>query len=139
MLKKQNCIIIVKLGKLRKILCGVEIMKTSKYAIIFVSCVAAVAVGVMMFYSQGEGDEKNNDQVLHFEENIEAEPQEEYLLTIEDERVIMYLISGDEKSEIYSVKIDDEYYPIEDIKALREGIVAYTVEEGYEIMENFVN
>lgn len=114
-------------------------MKTSKYAIIFVSCVAAVAVGVMMFYAGNVDDEKGNNQVLRLEENIEAEPQEEYLLTIEDERVIMYLISGDEKSEIYSVKIDEEYYPIEDIKALREGIVAYTVEEGYEIMENFVN
>ena len=33
-----------------------------------------------------------------------------------------------------TIKIDEEYYPIEDIKALREGIVAYTVEEGYEII-----
>ncbi|MBE7016191.1 MAG: hypothetical protein E7417_05170 [Ruminococcaceae bacterium] len=114
-------------------------MKTSKYAIIFVSCVALVAVGVMMFYSGEESKEDGSNQVLHHEENIEAEPIEEFVLTLEDEMVVMYRISDGDKNEIYSVKIDEEYYPPEDIKELKEGIVAYTIEEGYEIMENFVN
>lgn len=114
-------------------------MKASKYAIIFVACVAVIAVGFMMFYSEKDKGEEKSDRVLHFEENIEAEPQEEYILTLQEGKVVMYLVSGEQKREIYSIEIDEEYYPPEDMKALKEGISAYTVEEGYEIMENFVN
>ena len=62
-------------------------MKTSKYAIIFVSCVAAVAVGVMMFYAGNVDDEKGNNQVLrvhmaNIRRKIEKNPAEpEYIFT----------------------------------------------------------
>ena len=51
----------------------------------------------------------------------------------------MYRVDGESKTIIDSMEIEESYYPREDILELTEGITAYTVEEGYRILENYAN
>ena len=116
-------------------------MGVNKKMLIFVSVVASVTTGIMLYYA-GEQEEVKDEQVLVRERNIEKhedEVRESYIVCLEGNYVVLYRLKNDEKTPVDKTEIDTEYYPGEDIKALSEGISAYTIEEGYKILENFVN
>lgn len=119
-------------------------MKLNKYTVIFVSCIAAVAVSAMLVFSGKESPAGEEKEVTRKQDNIEesAEPTEEpylYEVRLEGNTVILYKTENGGRTPVDSVEIDVHYYPDSDIRELTKGIKAYNEEEGYKILENFVN
>lgn len=119
-------------------------MKLNKYAVVFVSCIAAVTVGAMLMFSRDEDAPKERKEVTLARDDIEKDPEPTdaasyYEVRLEENAVILYKVDAGIRTALDSVEIDTDYYPDSDIKELTKGITAYNVEEGYKILENFVN
>ena len=141
--KKTNLYKYCKIGKNKKKYREVTLVNINKKMLIFVSFVAAVTTGVMIFYAKTDEEIKDNKEATVREENIEyvlpTETPVSYAVCLEGDTVTLYLVDDGKRTKIDSVEIDRNYYPSEDIKALSEGITAYNIEEGFKILENFAN
>ncbi len=62
-----------------------------------------------------------------------------YMLVAEGNKLVLYEINGDTKKAVKSAAITPEIFPEEDIELLKSGIHALSLEEGIEIMENFIS
>lgn len=62
-----------------------------------------------------------------------------YYLQTEGNFLKLYEIDGEHKKEVKSVEINTNMFPSEDRELLENGIKAFTLEEGIEIMENFIS
>ena len=69
---------------------------------------------------------------------IESEPIFYYLQS-EENMLVLYEINGSVQKEVKSTEINPEIFPYEDRELLKNGIKAFTLEEGIEIMENFIS
>ena len=110
--------------------------------LVFVGLVAMVTTGAMVYFSQEEKPKEKGRQVYVREDDVKEQAEDEaesYQVLLVDGDVILYRIENGEKNEVERVGIDKDYYPDEDIRELTEGITAYNVEEGYQILENFAN
>ena len=62
-----------------------------------------------------------------------------YYLQSEDDALVLYEIDGELQKEIKRVNFSPDMLPSEDRELLKNGIKAFTLEEGVEIMENFIS
>lgn len=62
-----------------------------------------------------------------------------YMLTAEGDALNLYEIDGDNKKTVKTAEITPDIFPKEDIELLKNGIHAFSLEEGIEIMENFIS
>lgn len=96
---------------------------------------------------QSEENPPREESVQIYRPVITAEPAEEesetsvvyYYLQSEGNLLNLYEIDGASKKSVKSVPINPEMFPLEDRQLLKEGIKANTLEEGIEIIENFVS
>lgn len=75
---------------------------------------------------------------------VTVEPYEEppsvyYMLTAENEALKLYEVNGENKKAVKTAEITPDMFPKEDIELLKNGIHALSLEEGIEIMENFIS
>ena len=90
-------------------------------------------------------EDKNhqNSEVLNPQNGTIDEPsateEEKYLLRLENQTLTLYELSDLCERVIKSTNINKSYYPNEDILRLEEGIKAETLQQGFEILENFTN
>lgn len=66
-------------------------------------------------------------------------PSPIYIMRLDGEALTLYEISGSEENPLTTVTVDTSYYPPEDIKELNKGVVAYSKEDGFSKIENFIN
>lgn len=89
--------------------------------------------------------EDSRRPVLSEETDIEDSPLPSpasaavYSIKLSNDTLSMYEVSGGNEILVKSIIIDPSYYPPEDISELNAGIIAYTKEDGFEILENFAN
>lgn len=62
-----------------------------------------------------------------------------YIVQSNGKLLILYEVDGDTKKEINSFDVNSEMFPPEDRELLKKGIKANTMEEGIEIIENFIS
>lgn len=62
-----------------------------------------------------------------------------YMLIGEGKKLNLYEINGNVKKIVKSAEITPEIFPEDDIELLKNGIHALSLEEGVEIMENFIS
>ena len=84
-------------------------------------------------------------QVLQPQTEVEDESEEvspsviTYIVKLSGKTLSLYEVNGEVHKLITSMEINPELYPKEDIARLKSGIEAYCKEDGYAIIENFVN
>lgn len=93
---------------------------------------------------KNKDDIKKNSSVSAREDNVERqqiknEEETYYDILLEDNALSLYEVCGKQRIPIKTINIDVSYYPLEDIEELKSGISAYSKEEGFKILENFVN
>lgn len=62
-----------------------------------------------------------------------------YSLVLENRMLVLYEIDGEAKKEIKKLTFEPALFPEEDIRLLKSGIRAKSLEEGIEILENFIS
>ena len=62
-----------------------------------------------------------------------------YTLQSEGDMLHLYEINGEHRKAVKSLPINPEMFPFEDRELLKSGIKANTLEEGIEIIENFIS
>lgn len=72
-------------------------------------------------------------------EDVHEVPALPYCVKLVNDTLSLYEYADGAEVPVKSITIDTEYYPYDDISALKDGIGAYTKEDGYEILENFAN
>lgn len=127
-----------------------EVRRTVKYTVL---CLLFIVLGFgsgyltsMAINSIKESDNKlyNKDirtyrpQQTIVDEEIE-ETKKHYLLKNENNILSLYEISGEERRLIKETGIDTFFLPEEDIKKLNNGIQLSTIEEGFELIEDFTS
>ena len=77
---------------------------------------------------------------------VTEEPEEEYVyepiyysVQTNGNALNLYEVRGGEKKVVKTFDINLQMFPGEDIELLRAGIKAYTLEDGLEIIENFIS
>jgi hypothetical protein len=84
-------------------------------------------------------------EVLQPQNEIEDETEEtsppviKYIVKLSGKTLSLYEVNGEVNKMITSMEINPELYPEEDTIKLKAGIEAYCKEDGYAILENFVN
>lgn len=95
-----------------------------------------------------EVPETEEKSVEIYQPVITAEPEENsdfitepvfYYLQSEDNMLVLYEVDGNIHKVIKSTEINMQIFPYEDRELLKNGIKAFTLEEGIEIMENFIS
>ena len=132
-----------KIAKMRK---EVFVMKDKKYLI------PILVVSVLLI--SGCGKKKNKEKASEntpkavsetYTEAVQeteeaAEPSViTYSVQLSEKTLSLFEIDGQNKKLVTSMEINPEFYPEEDIAKLEQGIEAYCMEDGYEILENFAN
>lgn len=121
-----------------------------------VLCAAVVAASFGGGYFAGKAAEDNevkmqdeNKEVLtntvpmdeDFEEIIAQ--QEEigiyYILKDEDKSLNLYKVENGEKTLIKEIEFDTKYLPADDRERLKKGIKLEDIEDGYELIEDFIS
>ncbi len=62
-----------------------------------------------------------------------------YLLKNENDVLSLYEITGEEKTLIKTININSVFLPSEDREKLKKGIAVASLEEGYELIEDFTS
>lgn len=119
-------------------------MKTRKSVLVIVSLFFVAAIIVILVFSKGkETPDGIREPAVRQVEIESSEPEEEadagFLVKLSDGRVILYRELEGSLVEIEGIEIDTEYYPIEDIRALTEGISVSSEGDGYALLENFAS
>lgn len=130
-------------------------MKTKK--IVLSSAAVLGIAGVIAAYIltdnspdiKSEGTPQNGDESVEIyhpvvtsepEETAEITPEPVYYMVVaEENKLCLYEIEGDRKKVVKSSNIALDIFPEEDIELLKNGIHALSLEEGVEIMENFIS
>jgi len=125
----------------------------SKYLFIGTGILGIIAVVASYCLSVGDYEkyeiaeaEKDSVKIYRPLVTIEPEPSEEpapipiyYILKNEENKLNLYEIDGEAKKVIKSTEFSPEMFPLEDRVLLKEGIKALSLEEGIEILENFIS
>lgn len=120
-------------------------MKKLKRILLFSAIAASL---VIMISCSKNPDPKNGEkddsrrQVMSEQEGIEKDfsaINPTYIMRLDEKNLSLYEVQGGAETAISTIVIDPSYYPPEDIKELRQGIVAYSKEDGYLRLENFTN
>ena len=131
-------------------------MKYKKIIISVSVFTAAAAIAVTMAYRSVREEEKKREIAsAQQEESVEiyrpvvtTEPESTpeatvqpiyYYLQSEENMLNLYEINGESKKLVKSVEVNLQMFPQEDRELLKNGIMALTLEEGIEIIENFVS
>lgn len=119
---------------------------------------AAVITGIISAYilTERSVEIKDKEDIASDEESVEIyrpqitsepdisspEPTVEpiyYMVMIEKDKLCLLEINGNARKTVKSAKITPEVLPSEDVELLKNGIHALSLEEGIEIMENFIS
>ena len=120
-------------------------MKKLKHFLLFSAIAASLVVMISCSKNPDPKNSKNDDskrQVMSEQNGIEKDILSSgpaYIMRLEEKNLSLYEISDGEESVISTIVIDPSYYPAEDIKELKAGVVAYSKEDGYLRLENFTN
>ena len=130
-------------------------MKYKKTIISVSACMAAAAIAIAAAVAYRPGGEEEREIASSEEESVEiyrpvvtaeptptAEPATQsvyYYLQSEENMLNLYEINGDSRKIVKSVEVNLQMFPREDRELLKNGIMALTLEEGIEIIENFVS
>ena len=112
--------------------------------------VFAMLIFGVLLSSCGRKRENSKSEILPPKQvsSLKAEQEEEtedlpqiitYSVILKDSTLSLYEVNGENKKRITSMEISPELYPKEDIERLKNGIEAFCLEDGYEILENFAN
>ena len=131
-----------------------------KQKVLIISMTVTVVAGIISIastyfmnrpdYSQQKHIQESNENTVEIyrpmvttePEIIEDEPEAViiyYTLQSEGDVLHLYEINGESRRAIKSLPINPEMFPQEDRELLKSGIKADTLEEGIEIIENFVS
>lgn len=122
-------------------------MKKIKHILLFSVITASLVIMLSCSKNSNPKDNENDDtrrQVMSEQGDIEKEFDQDsanaiYIMRLDDKILSLYEITGSEETAISAITIDPSYYPPEDIKELKQGVVAYSKEDGYLRLENFTN
>lgn len=98
---------------------------------------------IFLAVSCKKNDVNEEKNVSFEEEEVEnrqvVEEEIYYDVILENSTLCLYEVCGEKRIPVKSINIDVSYYPQEDILELKSGISAYSKEDGFRILENFVN
>jgi len=89
-----------------------------------------------------KAEEQEKTEPLVIEEtskNTIVTDEVSYLVSLKDSILSLSKIDEADEENVTSIEIDTKKYPVEDIEKLKNGIETSSLEEGYEILENFTN
>ena len=113
-------------------------MKKSVLAVLLILLGIILLLVIFPFDKRNETLFPENDKNIEFKEVSSAENTPLYLLTLEGERLNLYL--GEEKNVPFESEIvRKEVFPKDDIIRLQKGMLFKNKEDAYTAMENFVN
>ena len=124
---------------LNKLLWKAEIgMKKSVIAVLLILLGLILLLLLFPFDKRNETLFPENEKNIESKEVLSQENRDLYILTLEGERLNLYL--GEEKIAPFESEIvSKDVFPEDDITRLREGMVFDNKEDAYTAMENFVN
>lgn len=124
---------------------GTFIMKYKRIMILLLTISTFLLSGCGKKKETRQMQEPAPKEVLQPQTEIEEETQEisppviTYLVSLSGNVLSLFEVNGEMHKLITSMEINPELYPSEDIEKLKKGIEAYCKEDGYAILENFVN
>lgn len=124
---------------------GAFIVKYKKMLIPFLVISAVLLSGCGRKKETQQSREPVPKEVMQPQTEVEDKTEEvsspviTYIVKLSGKTLSLYEINGELQKLIASMEINPELYPREDIQRLEAGIETYCKEDGYAILENFVN
>ena len=117
--------------------------KNTRITFLIICFIAAGFLFAFLFFTTGDKEElyenTNTENVINYEEIPEAKDEitEHYLLNLQNGTLCLYSVCGKENELIKQTELTDLSLPYEDIERLEMGIHLDSLEEGYQLMEDF--